>query len=159
MEEKKTIFDYLAQVLTVFGFSMLTLNLLCFLVGESAAEISPMFALGRRGIPVEIVFQFFAVAFLVVGARFVFFTDVVIKGMPLWLRTMCMLGTVVAVIVLFVLLFGWFPVDMWQPWVMFVVCFGLCFLGSYSVMAWKEKMENKRMDEALQRLKKEEAGK
>lgn len=153
MEEKKTVFDYLAQVFVVFGFAMLVMNLLCLVLGESAAEISTMFALGRRGIPVEVVFQFLAISFLVVGARFVFFTDVVIKRMPLWLRTLCMLGTVVAVIAFFVLAFGWFPADMWQPWAMFAVCFGLCFLGSYSVMTLKEKMENKKMEEALQRLK------
>ena len=61
MEEKKTVFDYLAQVFVVFGFAMLVMNLLCLVLGESAAEISTMFALGRRGIPVEVVFQFLAI--------------------------------------------------------------------------------------------------
>ena len=58
MEENKTIFDYLAQVLIVFGFTMLTISIFCLAFGESAKEFSAMFALGSKGIPVEIAFQF-----------------------------------------------------------------------------------------------------
>ena len=42
---------------------------------------------------------------------------------------------------------------MWQPWAMFFICFILSFLGSYLVMIVRAKVENDRMDEALQRLK------
>lgn len=153
MEEKRSVFDYLAQVMIVFGFGMLTLNIFCLIFGDSAKDFSAMFGLGNRGIPAEIVFQFLAVSVLVVGARFLFFTDLVIRVMPIWLRTVCMLTTVVLLIAAFVAAFGWFPVNMWQPWVMFFVCFGVSFLGSYLVMIVRERVENRRMDEALRRLK------
>ncbi|MDE7231590.1 MAG: hypothetical protein K2N37_00735 [Lachnospiraceae bacterium] len=42
---------------------------------------------------------------------------------------------------------------MWQPWAMFFICFLLSFLGSWFVMTVREKVENDRMDQALQRLK------
>lgn len=156
MEEKKTVFDYLAQVLIVFGFGMLMLNIFCLAFGNSAKEFSAMFELGNQGVPVAIAFQFLCVSVLIVGARYIYFTDALIKKMPVWLRTVCMLTTAVMIIAVFVIVFHWFPADMWQPWAMFFICFGISFLGSYLVTAIKEKTENRRMEEALQRLKKKE---
>lgn len=159
MEEKKTIFDYLAQVMIVFGFAMLTLNIFCLVFGNSAKDFSAMFSLGDQGIPVEIALQFLCVSALVTGARFLFFTDVIIQKMPIWLRTICMLLLTVVMIVAFIVIFHWFPVNMWQPWAMFFVCFGLSFFGSCFVVMVKEKVENKRMEEALRRLKEKEGNK
>ena len=156
MKEKSTILDYLAQVLIVFGFMMLVLNVFCLAFGNSAKEFSAMFELGNQGIPVKIAFQFLCVSALNVGVRFLFFTDVIIKKMPIWLRTICMLISVVIIIAAFIMVFHWFPANMWQPWAMFFICFGISFLGSYFVMIIKEKAENRRMEEALQRLKEKE---
>lgn len=156
MDKKKNILDYLAQVMIVFGFTMLVMNILCLGYGDSAKDFSSMFELGSQGIPVKTAFQFLCVSLLVIGLRIIFFTDMLIKKMTIWLRTICMLVSVVIVIAVFITMFHWFPVDMWQPWVMFFVCFGISFLGSYFVMVLKEKAENKRMEEALQRLKEKE---
>ena len=156
MEEKKTIFDYLAQVMIIFGFAMLVLNIFCLVFGNAAKDISAIFELGDQGIPVGITLQFLCVSFLIAGVRFLFFTDVIIQKMPIWLRTVCMLTFVVIIIAAFIIIFNWFPVNMWQPWAMFFVCFGLSFLGTYTVVIVKEKVENKRMEEALRRLKEEE---
>ena len=159
MEEKKTVFDYLAQVMIIFGFTMLVLNIFCLIFGNAAKDISSIFELGAQGIPVEISLQFLCVSALVTGARFVFFTDVIIRKMSIWLRTICMLTFVVMIIAVFVMIFDWFPVNMWQSWAMFFVCFGLSFLGSCLVVTVKEKVENKRMEEALRRLKEKEGNK
>lgn len=156
MEEKKNIFDYLAQVLIVFGFTMLTMNVFCLAFGNSAKKFSAMFALGSEGIPIEVTFQFLGIAILIVGVRFVFFTDICIKQMPIWLRTIGMLLAVVVIISVFIVAFQWFPVNMWQPWAMFFLCFAISFLGSYLVMLIKERTENRQMAEALQRLKSQE---
>ena len=156
MDKKKNILDYLAQVMIVFGFTMLVMNILCLGYGDSAKDFSSMFELRSQGIPVKTAFQFLCVSLLVIGLRIIFFTDMLIKKMTIWLRTICMLVSVVIVIAVFITMFHWFPVDMWQPWVMFFVCFGISFLGSYFVMVLKEKAENRRMEEALQRLKEKE---
>lgn len=156
MEEKKTIFDYLAQVMIIFGFAMLVMNIFCLIFGNAAKDISALFELGDQGIPVGVALQFLCSSFLITGARFVFFTDVIIQKMPIWLRTICMLTSVVIIIAAFIIIFHWFPVNMWQPWVMFFVSFGLSFLGSYFVVIVKEKVENERMEEALRRLKEKE---
>lgn len=156
MEEKRTLFDYLAQVLIIFGFATLVLNSFCLIFGDSAKELSAIFRLGRQGIPVEIMFQFLCISALITGARLLFFTDILIKKMSLGLRTTSMLTVVVAVIAVFVLLFHWFPANMWEPWLLFLICFGVSFLGSCFVMTMKERTENRRMEEALRRLKEKE---
>ena len=79
MEEKKTIFDYLAQVMIIFGFAMLVLNIFCLIFGNAAKDISAIFELGDQGIPVGITLQFLCISALVTGLRFVFFTDMIIK--------------------------------------------------------------------------------
>lgn len=153
MKEKMTIWDYLAQVMIVFGFSMLVMNLFCLIFGESAKDFSALFGLGNQGLPVMIAFQFLCISALNVGVRFVFFTDILIKKMPIWLRTICMLTAILIIIAAFIIVFHWFPLNMWQPWAMFFVCFGVSSLGSYLVMTIKEKAENRKMEEALRRLK------
>ncbi len=156
MDERKTIFNYLAQVMIVFGFAMLVMNLFCLAFGNSAKDFSNMFALGSQGVPVVTAFQFLIVSALIIGLRILFFTDILIKKMPIWLRTICMLVSVVIVIAAFIIAFHWFPVDMWQAWAMFLICFGISFLGSSCIMAIKEKAENKQMEKALRRLKEKE---
>lgn len=153
MEEKKTIFDYLTQVMVIFGFSVFILNVFCIAFGNSAKDFSAIFELGSQGISVKIIFQFLCISILITGIRFLFFTDIFIKKMQIWLRTICMLIAVVLVITAFVIMFGWFPVDMWQPWAMFFICFGISVFGSYCVMVTKEKLENKQLEDALRRLK------
>lgn len=156
MEEKKTIFDYLTQVMVIFGFSVFILNIFCIVFGNSAKDFSAIFELGSRGVSVKIIFQFLCISILITGIRFLFFTDIFIKKMQIWLRTICMLITVVLIIAAFVIMFDWFPVDMWQPWVMFLICFAICVSGSYCVMATKEKLENRQLEDALRRLKESE---
>ena len=156
MEEKKTIFDYLAQTMIVFGFSMLIMNIFCLIFGNSAKDFSTMFELGNQGIPTKTAFQFLCLSALITGIQFVFFTDILIKKMPVWSRTLCMLVSTVIIIVVFIIMFDWFPVDMWQPWAMFFLSFGISFLGSCFVTIIKEKVENRKMKEALQRWKEKE---
>lgn len=157
MEKGKTVFDYLAQVMIVFGFTMLALNIFCIVLGNSAKDFSAMFELGNQGIPVGISFQFLCVSALIIGVKLVFFTDMLIKNMPIWLRTICMLTVIIVIIVIFSVVFNWFPVDRWQSWVAFLISFGLSFLGSYLVVVMKEKTENRKMEEALRRIKEKEA--
>lgn len=61
--------------------------------------------------------------------------------------------SIIAVIAFFIFRFDWFPVMMWQPWVMFFVCFGICAGVSVALSVLKEKSENRKMQEALERLK------
>lgn len=156
MDENKGIFDYLTRVMVVFGFSMLALNIFCVIFGDSAQGLSSMFAMGSRGLPVETTFQYLGISALIVGIRFLFFTDRFIKNMAIPLRIVCMLGSVLLITAVFILRFKWFPADLWKAWAMFLFCFIVCFLGSYLTMLLKEKTENRKLNEALNKLKEKE---
>ena len=153
MEERKTVIDYIGQVFITFGFSIAVLNIFCLVFGEDAKELSSMFSMGKEGLSVATMMQYFAAAVLSVLIRFLFFTDVVIKNMSVVKRTFWMLVLEIAMIVLFIWRFDWFPVDVWPAWLAFFISFGLCFGGGVAVTGLKEKMENKKMEEALARAK------
>lgn len=153
MEEKKNIFDYLGQVFCTFGISMLIMALFCKLVGEEAGEISTMFALGREGVPVTTMLQFFIVNVLIAGFRFLFFSEGIIRHMSLFKRTLCMLCCVLVTIGVCVYVCGWFPFRVWRAWLAFFISFGICFIISLLIMHLKEKLENRRMEEGLKRAK------
>ncbi|MDE7353704.1 MAG: hypothetical protein K2O06_11750 [Acetatifactor sp.] len=153
MKRRETIFDFGAQVFLIFGFSILCLNIFCMLFGESASPFSTMFELGTAGLTVVTMLQFFLLSVIIVSLKFLFFTDILIKNISVKLRTAGMFGTVILVLVLFIFLFGWFPVDMWLPWVLFFICFGGSAAVSMVLSILKERTENKEMAEALERLK------
>ena len=66
-----------------------------------------------------------------------------------------MFGIVIIVVGIFATIFKWFPVTMPLPWIMFFVCFFVCTVISIIITMFKEKSENKKMEDALERLKKE----
>ena len=93
---------------------------------------------------------------MIVTLRFLFFTDVIIKNMSVIARMIWMVVLVLFMISAFIIIFKWFPADMWQPWVMFFLCFGVCFGISMVLTVAKEKAETRKMEEALERLKHED---
>ena len=156
MEDRKTLFDYVAQVLIIFGFSIVALNVFCILVGENAQGVSAIYSMGKAGLSTATMMQFFGVSICITGFRFLFFTDRIIRQMSITMRTVCMLLSIIGLIVLCTLVFEWFPVNMWQAWTGFFVTFALCFVGSMTIMRLKEQTENRKMEEALKRLKEQD---
>lgn len=158
MNKKETVFSYLAQIFLIYGGTILALNVFCLLFGEDAREFSTMFSLGKEGLSLATMLQFFALSVFIATFRFVLFSDGLIRKVPISIRTIIMFTLVILLMVLFIYLFGWFPIHMWQPWVMFFACFGISAAISTLLSVWKEKLENRVMEEALERLK-AEAGK
>ena len=58
MIKKNTIFDYLTQIMIVWGISILSLCLFCSLFGEDAKQYSSMFQLGNSGIAITTLMQY-----------------------------------------------------------------------------------------------------
>lgn len=154
MRENKNIWDYMAQTMITFGGSMLVLTVICYLVGEDAREYSTMFALGRKGIPLETILQYLLNSVCITVIRFLFFSDRVIRNMSFAGRTVGMLAAVIALVAVFAYFFGWFPVHEPRCWISFLVSFGICFVISVAVSALKESMDNKQLEEGLRHLKK-----
>ena len=154
--KKDTVFDFLTHIMVVWGISVLSLCVFCPLFGESAEGKSSIFRLGNAGIPVETLLQFLILAIVITALRWLFFTDKLIKKLSMALRSAFMFGGAIVVVVIEAAIFEWFPVNMVMPWIMFLLSFLICAVASICVSVVKEKSENRKMEEALERLKSEE---
>lgn len=153
MEEKKTIFNFLGSVFCMYGISMALMIVFCRLFGEAAQKISNLFRLGKEGLPIEVMWQFLVISFLITGIRYLLFSENMFTGLSVLFKTVVMILAVVALMAMFICLFGWFPVRMWEPWVMFLLCFGGSFITSMALMRWKTRLENRKLEEGLARMK------
>lgn len=153
MEERKHLLDYLAQVMIIFGCTVLAIAVIDYFVGDKASDISSMFALGRSGIPLDTIFQYLLSSVCVTALRILFFSDLLIKRLSTALRTIGMLLSVIACISIFSFRFHWFPVNDPGCWLIFLICFAICFVVSLLASIWKERLDNRQLAEALQKLK------
>lgn len=156
MIKENSIFDYLGNVMMIFGISVISLALFCILFGKEAAEVSTIFKLGNSGLALDTLLQFLAVSFIISGIKWLFFTDRIIKNLTIAFRCIFMFVCIIIVIAVFSRVFGWFPVDMVSAWIMFFLCFCVCATVSVGISVLKEKSDNKKMQEALDRLKGDE---
>ena len=127
MKENTTIFDHIGNILNTFGVSVLVLLFVCGVFGDDAREMSSMFQLGSKGLALETMLQYLAVAVVIEIIRSFFFSDRFIKNASNTLRSGGMVFTIIMVVVLFIIAFDWFPVNKALPWIMFLVSFGICF--------------------------------
>lgn len=155
-ENKNTIFDFMVHVMVVFAISVISICFFTSLFGKDAEEVSSIFALEEKGIPLSTVVQFFALAFMITVLKWIFFTDKIIKTLALTFRIVSMFVTVIITTAVFAALFQWFPVYMVKPWIMFFICFAICTIVSVIVSGLKEKKENEKLQEALELLKRED---
>ncbi len=156
MERKYTIFDFLGQVFFIFGITVTCLAIFALVFGENAKDLSTIFALGKSGLTIATLGQYFLMAVLLNVVRFVLFTDRIIKSWSVLTRTVSMFAFVIVLIGVFAYVFGWFPVNDALSWLMFFVCFIICAVVSVIVSSLKEKKENEKLQEALERIKKGE---
>lgn len=156
MENKKTFFDYAAQTLIIFGLMVVFLSVCSCLAGDEGSAVSSLFRLGSRGMSMSSLAQMFALSILTTLVRAIFLSDRIFRKMPSTARILAMIICCIAVIVVFVILFDWFPSDKILPWLLFALSFGVCFTFSFVLTLSKQKRENKAMAEALERLKNDE---
>ena len=153
MERPKTFFDYIAQTLMTFGLTVAVFLLLTLFLGNAAQEVSTLFSLGEKGVSVASLAQLLLLCACIVFFRFLFFTETIIRKAGVAARTVAMLFCTVVLILLFVIAFRWFPAKMPLAWVSFGVCFVVCFLLGALVSSCKERLENRKMADALEKMK------
>ncbi len=153
MIKKNTIFDYLTQIMIVWGISILSLCLFCSLFGEDAKQYSSMFQLGNSGIAITTLMQYLFLSVIIITLKWLLFTDVLIKRVSIMIRTVMMFVCVILSAGIFIAVFQWFPVNDIKSWTMFFICFFVCACISIVVSTIKEKSDNKKMQEALEHLK------
>lgn len=156
MIKKNTIFDFLTHIMVVWGISVLSLCVFCSLFGENAKGVSSMFRLGNAGISVETLLQFFLLAIVITALRWLFFSDKLIKRLSMFFRSVFMFAGAIISVGMAAAVFKWFPVNQAKPWIMFLLSFSICAVVSICVSVIKEKTENRKLRDALERLKRED---
>lgn len=155
MKDKKIILDYIGQVFTTFGVLVIILTLLSAIGGEESQGYSTMFELGGRGLTNQTLWQYFLTALLTVAMRFIFCTDCFIKRMSAIRRRSAVFISVFLISTIFVIVFKWIPIHSLEGWALFVLSFVIGSGMGITLASYKEKDENKKMEEALRRLKEE----
>ena len=154
IEEKKTVFNYFSQTLTIFGAIMVIFMVFLLIVPEEAREVSSLYRLGKEGLSLATMAQLLLLSIIVTTVSGIFMTDRFIKRMSVPLRIALLFTSVVAAVVVMVIVFAWFPVDKTEAWVAFIICFVVSAAVSYLITRLKERAENNKMQEALEKYKK-----
>lgn len=154
MEDRKTIFEYIGQLFTTFGIMVVIFIVINLLIGSEAGSVSTLFALGPAGLSSSTLLELLLLALIITIAQNIFLSDVLIKNMMLTIRNILFFVTILAAITVFVILFGWFPINNAGAWIGFIVSFAVCTAVSAILMRFEEQAENKKMQEALNKLKK-----
>ena len=150
MENNKTIFTYISRVFATFGIILLLFVLFGLTIGDSAKEYSSLFTFGSQGFSTATILQLFLLSVIISLAQITFLTDRWIQNLALILRNILFFTT----IVIFVILFDWFPIDDLSAWAGFALSFAACTAASVAISRLKEKTENKKMEQALGRIQK-----
>ena len=154
MEDRKTIFEYIGQLFTTFGIMVVIFIVINLIIGSEAGSVSTLFALGPAGLSSSTLLELLLLALIITIAQNIFLSDVLIKNMMLTIRNILFFVTILAAITVFVILFGWFPINNAGAWIGFIVSFAVCTAVSAILMRLEEQAENKEMQEALNKLKK-----
>ena len=154
MEDRKTIFEYIAQLFTTYGIMVVIFIVINLVIGDNARSVSTLFALGSDGLSAAMLLELLLLAFIITAAQNVFLSDILIKDMALIVRNVLFFLTIMIAITVFVIIFGWFPINEAGAWIGFIVSFAICTAVSAVFMRLEERAENKKMQEALNRLKK-----
>lgn len=150
MNERKTIFDYLAQVMCIFGFAILFMAVVIRILGNNVSERESIFFLqGNLSVPINIIFQLFLLSIVITLLDYLTMTDCIIKKLSVIKRTILMVLSILGASSLFIVVFNWFPIDKWKCWSVFLICFMICFIVSVAVTMIKDNLENKKLEEGL----------
>lgn len=150
----KILQEFITQTLILFAISILLLTLLAALFGDSAKEISPLYQMGSEGLASTTILEFLLSSAVITALKEFFFSELVFKKlMTLW-RTVFMLFSLLIASIIFIIAFGWFPLDYAMGWAGFLICFGGSCLVISVFLIIKTKMESRRYEVLLDDYKK-----
>lgn len=152
MEDNKTIFNYIGQVFATYGMILFLFIIFGIMIGDNASGYSSLFELGNHGFSIATLLQLFILAIIISIAQIAFLTDRWIKNLSIFFRNVLFFGIVVLTIVIFAILFGWFPIDDVKSWIAFVLSFVVCTAISVAISRLEEQAENRRMEQALNKI-------
>ena len=149
MEDKKTIFYYIRQAFATYGIIVLAFIIMSIVIGEKTKGYAALFSMGSEGMSMPILLELLLLAVIITLAQVAFLTDTWIMNMSMVTRNILFFVSVLIVIVLMILAFDWFPVREMNAWIGFIISYALSLIISALITRIKERAENSRMQEAL----------
>ena len=149
MEEKKTVFYYVRQAFATYGVIVLVFAIMSIVIGERTKDYAALFSMGNAGMSMPILMELLLLAVIITLAQVVFLTDTWIMNMSLMIRNVLFFVTVLIVIVFMILAFNWFPTGDMTAWLGFIISYALSMIISALITILKERAENTKMQEAL----------
>lgn len=156
MEENKSIFSYITQLFATYGLIVVIFMIFGIVIGDLASEHSTLFSMKNAGFSISTLAQLFLLALVITVTQIVFLTDKWIKNMSMVIRYTLFFGIIVAMMILFSIVFAWFPINQVEAWIGFLISFLICTVISIAMTNLVEKAENKKMEQALKKLQKDE---
>lgn len=153
MEEKKNVFDYISEIFATFGIITGIFMILVLVVGDQALGYSSFFEYGKQALSITTLFQLLGLSFIISVCKNILLTDRWIKQMSMLIRNILFFLAITVAIILFVILFKWFPLFDLLAWIGFIVSFAFCCALAIVVSKIRENSENWKMEQALDKFK------
>ena len=139
----------LKNISPTFAATILTISVVTWLSGDAVRDFGGPFALGRQGLTYGCIFQLFIISVILSGFSTLLMTDLIFKKAMLLWRAISMLFLTWVTVGSFIVLFGWFPLDMWEAWIGFAVSTTALMIGGAAVLILKTKLQNRQYGRQL----------
>ncbi len=149
MEEKKTVFYYIRQASATYGLIVLAFIIMSIVLGERTKGYADLFSMGNAGLSMPTLLELLLLAVIITLAQVIFLTDTWIMNMSMVIRNVLFFVSILIVIVFMIVAFNWFPVGDMTAWLGFIISYALSMIISSLVTRLKERAENSKMQEAL----------
>ena len=149
----KSIQKIINETLITFGIITAIFAILTFFIGDEAAGVSSLFESGNFAIPVKSVFQFFILSFLTAIIKNCMYSNYMIKKLPRALRQILLFVLCFILLVIMILVCGWFSTDSKLPWLLTAIAFILSFSCTIIITTLLEKKDDDKMNSALEKFK------
>ena len=148
-----TIQKIINETLITFGILTAIFAILTFFVGEEAKSVSSLFESGNLAIPVKSVFQFFVLSFLTTLLKNGMYSNYMIKKLPRVLRQIILFVLCFILLVIMILVCGWFAKNSKLPWLLTAIAFVLSFSSTIIITTILEQKDDDKMNNALEKFK------
>lgn len=149
----RTIQKIINETLITFGILTAIFAILTVFVGEEAKSVSSLFESGNLAIPVKSVFQFFVLSFLTTFLKNGMYSNYMIKKLPRVLRQIILFVLCFILLVIMILVCGWFATDSKLPWLLTGIAFVLSFSSTIIITTILEQKDDDKMNSALEKFK------
>ena len=149
----KTFQKIINETFVTFGILTALFAILTFFIGEEATRASTLFTCGNLTIPVKSIFQFFILSFLIALLKNFMYSNYMIKKLPRILRQIILFVLCFILLVIMILVCGWFSTDSKLSWLLTALAFVLSFSCTIIITTLLEKKDDDKMNSALEKFK------